>query len=357
MDARDRINNVSSWNEWRASNPSNAWWDYCFSTVQDAWRHVNRPNLSKMDLRGRDLTGMNLEACILRGADLKQAILDKTNLDFADLSYCILDGASMQNCVATNTTFSEASLANANCSNSKFHGCNFQYSSLNGTLFCGSMITDCLVFGVSTWSVDLRNTIQRNLHISSFPFSDAGFLSGDLFSWPENVLTVDNLGLAYVLHSLANSSNPRELMDLLTTRIVLILGRFTKERKEILDNIRDDLSGSHLCPIIFDFEKPVNRTYTETIASLASIAKFILADVSDAKIVIQELHRIVPKFPSIPVQPICHVDHDINVIIDELNVYPWFLPVVRYRKNGELLESLSELLKEIDRFIESSGRR
>jgi hypothetical protein len=86
---------------------------------------------------------------------------------------------------------------------------------------------------------------------------------------------------------------------------------------------------------------------------LAHIARFIIADITDAKVVIQELHRIVPLNPSVPVQPICHVDSDVNVIIDDLRPYPWFLDLVRYSDSQVLLDSLEEtVISKAESFIE-----
>jgi hypothetical protein len=46
--------------------------------------------------------------------------------------------------------------------------------------------------------------------------------------------------------------------------------------------------------VVFDFEKPTNRTTDETITLLARMARFVIADISDAKSVLQELRAIVP---------------------------------------------------------------
>ena len=70
---------------------------------------------------------------------------------------------------------------------------------------------------------------------------------------------------------------------------MLILGRFTDERKAVLDALRDELRKRDYLPILFDFDKPTSRNTVETITLLARTARFVIADISDAKSVLQEL--------------------------------------------------------------------
>ena len=45
----------------------------------------------------------------------------------------------------------------------------------------------------------------------------------------------------------------REVIDTITSKIVLILGRFTEERKAVLDTLRDELRRRDYLPVLFDF--------------------------------------------------------------------------------------------------------
>jgi hypothetical protein len=49
--------------------------------------------------------------------------------------------------------------------------------------------------------------------------------------------------------------------------VVLILGRFTEERKAVLDGLQVALRARDYLPVLFDWEKPSNRDITETVSA------------------------------------------------------------------------------------------
>ena len=120
----------------------------------------------------------------------------------------------------------------------------------------------------------------------------------------EPEITVDNIEVAQFIYLLLNNQKVRDVIDTITSKAVLILGRFTEERKAVLDAIREELRRRDYLPILFDFDKPANRDVTETISLLARMARFVVADITDAKAIPQELNVIVPELPSVPVQPL-----------------------------------------------------
>jgi hypothetical protein len=158
----------------------------------------------------------------------------------------------------------------------------------------------------------------------------------------DSTITVDNLEVAQFIYLLLKNENIRNVIDTITSKTVLILGRFTPERKEILDAIKKELRNRNYLPILFDFEKPSSRNLTETITLLARMARFIIADITDAKSIPQELYAIVPHLPSVPVKPLLISSQKEYAMSESFRGYSWFLETYYYESIEEILGSIKE---------------
>jgi Pentapeptide repeats (8 copies) len=227
----------------------------------------------------------------LSGADLSMADLHYADLYQADLSEASLSGAHLTNARLVETDFS------------------------------GANLTDCSISGVSAWGLKLEGATQLNLVIT-----------------PENeaAITVDNLEIAQFIYLLLNNQKIRQVIDTITSKVVLILGRFTEERKRMLDAIREELRKHDYIPVLFDFDKPATKDLHETITTLARMSRFVVADITDAKSIPQELVSIVEQLPSLPVQPILQKDCEPWATYDHIKRYPWVLELYRYAALDEL---------------------
>jgi hypothetical protein len=186
-------------------------------------------------------------------------------------------------------------------------------------------LSGCRVYGVSAWDVELDGADQRGLVIT-----------------PPNepAITVDDLEVAQFLYLLLKNRQIRKVVDTVTAKAVLILGRFTAERKRALDAMRDAFRAHDLLPIVFDFQGPDSRDLTETVRTLAHLSRFIVADLTDARSVIQELTTIVPQLPSVPVLPVIHDSDDPWAMFAGLRRYPWVLDPYRYNSEDALIAAI-----------------
>ena len=204
--------------------------------------------------------------------------------------------------------------------------------------FTNADLTGCYIYGISAWGLKLAGAKQQNLILTE---------KSGIPKWlgtpvaPE--ITIDNIEVAQFIYLLLNNERIRQVIDTITSKAVfLILGRFTKDRKAVLDALRDKLRKRDYLPILFDFDTPATRTTDETITMLARMARFVIADISDAKSVLQELRAIIPALPSVPVQPLIITTQEEPGMFDFYRNFHWFLPVYRYETAERLLADLSD---------------
>lgn len=146
--------------------------------------------------------------------------------------------------------------------------------------------------------------------------------------------------VAQFVYLLLNYRKLRKVINAVTERGVLILGRFGGGGLEVLQAIAVKLREQHYLPIIFDFVRPQDRNYTETIKVLAGMARFVIADLSGPSVP-QELYATVPYF-KIPFVPIIEASRKPYAMAVDLLEYPWVVrPPVTFATTEELLEQLS----------------
>jgi hypothetical protein len=108
--------------------------------------------------------------------------------------------------------------------------------------------------------------------------------------------------------------------------------------------MREQLRRSNYLPILFDFEKPGSRDLTETVSILTHMARFIIADITDAKRIPQELSAIIPPLPSSPVQPLLLTTQREYGMFEHFRRYPWVLEPFLYDNEESLLAQLAEMV-------------
>ena len=127
----------------------------------------------------------------------------------------------------------------------------------------------------------------------------------------------------------------RDVLNSVTKRGVLLLGRFGGGL-EVLQAIAAKLREEKYLPIIFDFERPQDRDYTETVKTLVGLARFVIVDLSGPSVP-QELSHTVPFF-DIPFVPIIEKGRRSYSMFVDLFKYPWVLrPMIEFATVDELL--------------------
>lgn len=282
----------------------------------------DHPELEAANLSGANFSKANLSGAVFGGANLRRANLREANLSGADLVGSDLSGTNLSGANLEAADLSDVDLSGADLSEA-----NLTRATLVRTNMKRTILTACRIYGISAWDVELEGATLLNLIIT-----------------PEgqSTITVDNLEVAQFIYLLLNNPKIRDVIDTIAKKAVLILGRFTSERKTVLDALRDTLRLHGYLPILFDFNKPDSRDITETVSTLAHLARFVIADITDAKSIPQELQTIVPNLPSVPVQPlILNSQHEYGMF-EHFTRFPWVLPVFRYTDKLSLLQALQE---------------
>lgn len=268
------------------------------------WAQLNMAHLGGAHLSGADLRGADLAGADLRAADLSEANLDGAFLQGADLSGTDLRGANL-----SGADLSEARLVRTH---------------LDGTILEG-----CIIYGISAWDVHLDEARQTNLRITP---------KGE----PE--ITVDNLEVAQFLYMLLQNQKLRAVLDTIASKVVLILGRFSAERKPALDALREALRNhpNGYIPVLFDFDPQTQKPIFDTVKTLANLSRFVIADLTDPNMVRSELTYITANVPSVPVRSLIEGDAALPTEYATWERYQTFLPVYRYASLQELLASLDD---------------
>ena len=296
---------VDVWNAWRTKEP--------LIVVDLSVAKLSRAKLSRAKLNEAILFGAHLSDADLGGAKLREANLSYTNLSYAnfgdaDLYRANLGGANLSDADLDDANLSQTNLSGANLERAVLCGANLERANLVGTCLVGANLIGCSVYGISAWDVKLgEGTVQHDLIIT-----------------PEDqpAVSVDDLEVAQFVYLLLHNEKIRRVIDTVGKKGVLLLGCFTEGRIVVLERLREELRKRGYLPIVFNFDKPETRDFTETVRLLAGLSKFVIADLSGPKSAPYELGAIVSQ-TMIPFQPIITAgETPFAMLRDLLTSYP-----------------------------------
>jgi uncharacterized protein YjbI with pentapeptide repeats len=283
---------VDPWNKWRAENPE------------------IKPDLIAADFKDAILNGANLN-----------------NVDLQEVDFC---RTSLRGAKLIEANLFRADLFHADLTDANLSGSNLSYASLVEADLSKATLSNCRVYGTSAWNLTLVDTKQSNLVITREN---------------EPQITVDYIEMAQFIYLLLNHQKLRDTINSVTEKGVLILGRFGGGGLEVLRQIAAKLRELRYLPIIFDFERPESRNYTEVIKTLVGLSRFVIVDLSGPSVP-QELYATVPNF-KIPFVPILEEGRREYAMFSDILEYPWVIkPLVKFTNIKTLIENLPSMIIE-----------
>lgn len=282
-----------------------------YDESNEVWVDFEAANLSNSIMTGAQLERANFAKAILRSAELVGANLTSARLIGADLSKCNLE---------------KSILVEAN---------------LDGVILSGSR-----VFGTSAWGI--RGVIKEQL----------GLCITSSEEWEPEVY-VDDLEVAQFIYLLLNRKKIRHVINTVTRKGVLILGRFGDVGLDLLQAIaawlRRPENGGYL-PLLFDFPRPESKTYTETVRTLAGLARFVIVDLSGPSVP-QEINATVD-LHEIPFIPILEQNRKDWSMFRDFLVKERVLEPIRFTDQDNLLEKMAqEVIAPAEKLIEKRQQR
>lgn len=306
--------------------------DLSGATLDDAI--LGYADMRAVILRHASMRGVWMKGCQFQDADLSsvdcresEAGRDARLMD-SSFDYALMKQANFQGVDLSGSSFRSTQLQSIRLNYCNLSNCTFLESDLSN----GS-IAHSRIYGISAWDVQKENTEQQELLIEKGGSS----------------VSVDDLEMAQFVYLLLNNKKISSAISTLGKKAVLILGRFTPERKVILDAIREKIRTDYdLLPIVFDFERAVEKDFTETVKVLAGLSRYVIADITNPKSSPLELQATIPN---------CMIPF---VVIIEKGQYPFSMFTDLWKKYDKwVLEPISYLSKEslLDNFDKGIIRR
>ena len=268
---------ADTWNTWRKHHPE------------------VRPQLYDAELSSEEkpaqLRGANFANAVLIGAHLRYAHLEGANFHEANLG-----GANLHRARLNGVNFCTTDLFRTDLSDADLTGANLQGTQLTLTSFRRATLDGCTIYGISAWDLDLDGATQRNLIVLYQQ------RSADSNQYEEGRFIVHDLKSAQFVYSLLQNQNVRDALQSLTSKVVLILGRFQQGGLEILQAVASALQQQGYVPIIFNFDEPQSRDKRQTIRMLIGLSRFVVVDLSGRSVPAEiELNPLPDRVPYIPI--------------------------------------------------------
>jgi hypothetical protein len=300
----------------------------------------------------------------LSGADLFRADLSRANLNSANLQKAFLEKARLAETDLMGADLSRANLINAHLVTANLSGANLTRANLFGADLLGADLTNADLTGATLANANLANARIEGAKVSgSWVYGvNVRDLNGEFAEQTDLIIThrgqptitVDNIKVAQFVYLFLHNEEIREAIGTLTSKTVL-LGHFAlPDRKAILETLKDGLRKYDLLPIVFEFERPSEKDFTDTIRTLANLSYFVIADMTNPKSAPLELPASLPDY-QVPFVPIIQVgERPFSMMAGLHKKYNWVLEPIPYTSAAMLRQELKPAI--IDRAIKKRNK-
>lgn len=208
------------------------------------------------------------------------------------------------------------------------------------------------MWGINAWDIEVDEHTRQEQILVVPQLEPLDFASEPEF--PREGIRVDDLQVSQFVTLLVENPRIGAVINAAAGKVVLLLGRFTGGGEEVLEALVEKLGDLGYVPVVFDFDEPEDRDTIETVAILAGLAKFVIADLTSPRSTPLEAHLVIPAI-AVPFVPIVREpDRPFSMFTALQRKYPWVLPTVRYRSTKGLLGKLE---KEVVRRAEREAAR
>jgi uncharacterized protein YjbI with pentapeptide repeats len=321
---------IPAWNAWREAYPEIVPDLSGMLLPQLQAREINltRTNLSRTVLYQADLArsmfmGANLQKTILIEACLDQCFFCGTRLVQTSFNSASLKKANFMRAVLTDSDLSHTKLSGTDFRMAHLEQVNLEFAMLDGVNFANACLENCLLYGMKGGMFEARGFRTKNLIVTNHA---------------DPTVVMDDFAAAVVISSRLQADCV--LQTKAERQLVIILGNFQNERRELLNALRRELKLRSLIPVVFHFDKPVSRTFLDVTRQIAAQTRYIIADLTSPHLIAVDFEASLPYF-KLPVQLI-GVDSSAIRDADYLLQYPWILKPYFYRDIAAAGESVTE---------------
>ena len=254
---------AETWDQWRERNPG-------MSLARPHWYDSPGKGGNRLDFSGANLSGLMIQNAFAEGLNLRGAIFEDSEVEEGDFSR-----ADFRDATFRNTRFNKTILTGANFDGATLVNCNLNRVNLVEASFRVREITETVIYGISAWDLQVTPESKQSKLIIEKTY---GFYS-DFVAEGKIPLMVDDIELAQFVYYLTDHKRMRDVLNVMNARGVLILGAFRNGGWQRLDAIRARLAHRGYMAMIFDFARPDSMSLTETVVTMAGLAKFMVVDV------------------------------------------------------------------------------